>query len=312
VTPEAFAAFVCGPLDQLVQSVAACSMPKASDAAGALYDVALELFAQNLLGPETRSPAVADLWQRVLPLLARWLADDPRGVAAAVSNILFNLEQEDAGVAARWTERVAVISAACDSAPALLDAAQVLAWRSGMAHYRDGALARWRGLPEGAKFATLGLPSDTPDLSVSDLERGLANPWWLPAIDGGESPEEIRLVARVGGFQGVDGPFIRPPQVACSNGLLLAFDREGCWSIHADSFGATLKHAGTCQPDHTDLPSAAFAVSASGQVRRGTLAATIPALRDATSCASTESTLAVTLRHSHQVHLVAVSRHGLS
>jgi hypothetical protein len=182
-----------------------------------------------------------------------------------------------------------------------------------MAHYRGTALARWRGLPPLAKLLTLGLPPDDgPGLSAADLERRMADPWWDPAAGNHDSPGDIRVVARVGGFQGLDGPFVRPPQVACLQGAILAFDREGCWGVHADCFGATLTRAGTSPPGSTDPPAAAFVINAAGVVTRRGLTRTIPELRDVTSFASTEWTLAVTLRHSHRVHLVALARRELS
>jgi hypothetical protein len=176
-----------------------------------------------------------------------------------------------------------------------------------MAHFRGAALARWRGLSERVRLVTLGLPADGSVLNASEVERRLTDPWWSPSADSGAA-DDLRVVARVGGFQGIDGPFVRPPQVTCAQGTFLAFDRDGCWAVHADSFGSTMTRAGAGPPGRADLPSPTFVIDASGSVTRGTLTRAIPELRDVTSFASTEWTLAVTLRHSHRVHLVAARR----
>jgi hypothetical protein len=299
---HAFAAFVCGPIDRVVRAVADVAPDRSEDAAAALFDIGLELFAANRLGAASRSDSLARAWSTVLPAAARPVAADPRSVVAAISNLVLNLERERPQAAARWVEAAVPVATVAADARTFLDACLVVAWRCGLSHGRETALARWRELPGLVKPAALGLP--TPPGVSPDLEGRLANPWLSPAPAPGAAVE-LRIVARAGGFRGFGGPFSRPPQVACADGMLIAFDRDGCWAVHADHFGVVLKRIANDPPAGLELPNAAFTIDRRGIVARGTARRAFDELAAPASFASTDWTLAVTLRHSHWVCLVA-------
>jgi hypothetical protein len=299
----AFEAFLCGPLNRIATALAVRRPDRVAPVVDVLFDVGIELLAANLLGPDTRYPAVAKAWDALLPACAALAADDPRRVAAAVSNALFNLERQKPGAGDRWLDAAQLLAAACETLDTFLDSLLVAGWRCGLAHYRDAALERWRSLPAPIARIALGLSPD--GTSPTDLGAQLTDPWWRPAANS--QPPRLQIVARVGGFRGLGGPFVRPPQVACVGDQLLAFDRDSCWTIHADAFGSMLTRFGSDPPANGDLPIASFTVDKAGTVLRRGVSARFDELRDATSFAATPWTLAVTVRHSHLVHLVALA-----
>jgi hypothetical protein len=194
-------------------------------------------------------------------------------------------------------------------APALLEAGKILAWRAGMAHYRDGALAACTSLPRPLVTAALGLPDGEVSPDFEAVLRGLrADPWLRPAEAVRAGPERrLRLVARVGAFRGFRGSFLRPPRLTLADGHLFAHDGEACWVVHADVFGATLHRVGAEPPRGDSRPRGPFQLDRSGIVRCGGHAQPFPELREASSAVSDETMLAASVPFSHAVYLVALA-----
>jgi hypothetical protein len=303
VDPAAFSAFLCGPVDDILRAVASSHPRQVTAVCEALWEAALTLFAQDLLGPASRTDVVARAWEDVLPVAARLLAESPESTIAAVSNAACNIDGDLPGAGNRWLPLVrALVPHAADVA-AFREAMLVAAWRAGLAHYRDSALARWRGLPAALQRVVLGLPPTDPRTSA-ELAARLDDPWWTPEGEAHGRPA-IALVGAVGGFVGLGGPFVEPPQVACVAGAIVAFDRAGAWTVFADANGTTIKRARSMPDSRTDLPAPTFTIDRRGTVACGGEELAFPDLADATSFASTPWLLAVTVAHSHRVFLVA-------
>lgn len=310
-----------------------------------LYDLCLQLTAQDLLGPGARVPLMAELFDRLLPRLAGLVVDQPDRVPAALANALYHLAMEPAADPRCWIERLLTLAPRLSSVEALLAAGQVAAWRCGMAHYRDGALTRARQL-EPRLLATLferppvpgevqraargeseneskigplnGLqpppnsdaankPRDT-DEAVTRLLEQLADPWFDPAspADTRDRSKCLQLVGKVGGFIGFDGPFAEPPEVARFGERIYALDSRQAWLLFADSFGAVLKGQGSDLPAGDPVQQTHFVIDPAGQVSHGNHRAQFPQLAGWRSVAATEHTLAVSLPHSHYLFLVAL------
>ena len=110
--------------------------PAAADATfDALYDISLELLGKEFFGPQTRYPLVLAGWRELLPAVPELLAEDPRRVAGAVTNALYNLSVEPNAKAELWLREMKEIAAHCADAGEFLAAGQVLAWRAGLAQY---------------------------------------------------------------------------------------------------------------------------------------------------------------------------------
>lgn len=218
---------------------AACSHdPERAEAITAsLYRVALDLF----LGGAFRQEGVRALWTRVLPQLAPLVATRPQPIAAALSNAVLNLEATPGARLEEWLARVLQAAAHTRDSDLFLRAGQVAAWRSGMAHYREGALRVARTLPDPVAQAALSLPEAAA--VASTLKRLSANPWYDPLAGDAAGTHLYRL----GGFRGFGGPFIALPVVGLLEGQLAVQSGVEVWRVFADSFGATLKRAATSE-----------------------------------------------------------------
>lgn len=298
--PAQFAELLRTDVAAIVDAVAAASPGDEHAVGGVLYDVALDLLGRDLLGPAARTSGLEQVWRELLPRIPTLLAGAPSRVVAACSNAAFNLEAEGRA-ASPWIETMSELAGVCPDPETFLQVGQVVAWTSGLAHYRETALARWRELPRELKLRALGVAGRR--VSLPELEERLDRPWFHP----GDDADGLRVVARVGGFRGFGGVFLSPPEVVVRDGLLYAYDHEFCWSIHADAFGTTLKRFAPDLPEGDPGPDpAAFSLDVGGRVSRaGGTSQVFPRLANASSSAATEHTLAITLPSSHHVFLVA-------
>ena len=147
---------------------------------------------------------------------------------------------------------------------------------------------------------TLGLPFELPG-SKSELLAGIADPWKLPGMNG---KQKLAIVGKLGGFRGFGGTFVCPPAAIAIDNQLFIYDDEQCWSLHADCFGAILKRYGSDLPDGHESQGR-FKLSPNGIAIDDRFTVRFPFLQKASSYASDDHTLAVTLPHSHKVYLIA-------
>ena len=262
-----------------------------------LFEVALKLVSLGLLGQESRHFQINGLWMSELPKLASFLVEEPERVVSALSNAVHNLASSREGDAALWRQYLLEVAPGCSSADELLRAGKVLAWRSGMAHFRESALSEWESLSEGLKYEVMGVSEEVGD--VADLRRRLQNRWTGAVVES--LSDEPQVVGRVGGFRGAGGVFVEPPCVGVRDGELFAFDREGVFSLHADVYGTSCKRASPAVLNGLSVESFEDMIS------QGTneLSGLPEVFEEPTSVARTEDTLALSLGHSHFIYLVA-------
>ncbi len=285
----------------VVEAAAATRPDNAARIVEALYDLALELFRQDLLGPNARSAAVSLVWTDVLPKLGAFVAVDPLRAVASISNAAYNLEHTPGAGPTEWMARLLQIAASLPTPDldALLRAGQVAAWRSGMAHFRSSALAACAELDEPLVRAALGLGEP---VAVSAALAGLrADRWHQP---GEPARAEPRVMGEVGGFRGFGGPFLTLPRLAADADGLLVQEGERVWRLSADSFGATLL------PFHgamsTDGAARGWSLKTDGTLHIDRRRTVLPALADSLSSARFEETVAVVTSWSYKIRLVAV------
>ena len=287
----------------VVESAAMVRPERAAIIVEALYDLALELFRQDLLGPRSRSGAVPLAWSDLLPKLGAFVALDPARVAGAFSNAAYNLEQTPGAGVAEWMARL-LQAAACVQAgdvEALLRAGQVAAWRSGMAHFRASALAACEMLDEPLARSVLGLPTEA---SVAEaLAAFQASRWSQPGMS---TREGLRLVGDVGGFRGHGGPFLSLPRVIADTQGLLVTEGERAWRLSADSFGATLMPVPPASVPQQNANDSSWSLKPDGVLQVGKRRGALPALADSLSGARFEDTVAVVTAWSYKIKLVAV------
>jgi hypothetical protein len=276
----------------------------------ALYDILLELTGKAYLGRETRYTALVTVWGKLFPKLARLLATDPARFARAATNAVYNLSATATARPTFWVDAMTEVGSHCPDVASFLEAGKVVAWRAGLAHYRQSALEAVKRIEPRLARIALALP-ESNDASIETIVgRLMIDPWLAPAAatESGQREKYLRIVSVVGAFRGFGGVFVSPPEVALSGGELVAFDNENCWAITADLFGATFHRIGNSLPE-IDERRAVFTIDKNGRVTKDSRSAAFAQLAGASSTASTESTLAVTIPHSHSVYLIALSEH---
>lgn len=294
------------PIATAVHSVAP---DRVDETIEALYDISLELIGKAHLGRETRPTALITAWRKLFPRLASLLATEPAKFATAVTNAVYNLSLTASARPTFWIDAMTDIGSQCRDVASFLEAGKVVAWRAGLAHYRQSALYSVKRIePELARIA-LALPESSSAAIETIVERLMIDPWLSPAaaIESGNREKRLRIVSTVGAFRGFGGVFVSPPEVALSEGELVAFDKENCWAITADLFGATFHRIGNSLPEIDNRRRTDFTMDKSGRVTRDSRSAVFAQFAGASSTASNETTLAVTIPHSHSVYLIALT-----
>ena len=287
----------------MVDEIARQAPEKANSVAIVLYDLSLELFAKDCLGTKSRYPAMAKVWQELFPQIPSFVAEQPHQLVSACCNAVYNLSVEAGNggkTAEHWLARMKAIARLCVDVEQFLLVGQVLAWRSGMAHYRETAIAIWQQLPESLMVATLGFPCELAP-SKSELMAEIADPWRLPGMAG---KQKLAIVGQLGGFRGFGGPFICPPAAIAIDGQLFVYDDEHCWSLHTDCFGAILQPYGSDLPDGKESQGR-YKLSPNGTAIDEWVSVRFPSLKNSSSYASDRHTLVATLPHSHKVYTIA-------
>lgn len=144
------------------------------------------------------------------------------------------------------------------AAPEVRTVGVVAAWRAGLYGARADALRRIAAVPPDADLAAaiaqaLAL---APSVSITDFALAqIDDPFAAPHRS---SP---RVIARVGGFRGVGGPWRLPPSRPAAlpePGRMLVYSGDDRWAIDADLFGHVVR------PVPADEEPPAVAVSGGG------------------------------------------------
>lgn len=303
--PEIFRRHLVEIVEPIARSVSASEPDKVQGAVEVLFDLSLDLMGKGYFGEEPRCPELLDTWRELLPAIPGLLAKSPRRVAAALTNASVTLSRPGAANAHAWIASMAKVASHCADAEAYLSAGKVAAWRWGMASHRDAALDLLASMPEATASAALDLPVGEV-LPVPVLLEALGDPW--RRAEDAKKPagaKALAIMGRVGGFRGFGGPFVCPPDVVAQAGRLLAFDTEGCYALFADAYGSSFERVPSVSAN-LGRGVGPFVLHPSGAVARGELSMILPALRNASSWACTEHTLAVAIPESHKITLVAL------
>ncbi|MFA5505761.1 MAG: hypothetical protein WC314_18395 [Vulcanimicrobiota bacterium] len=250
-----------------------------------LYELTLELSGLELFA---RSEAVCAVWSELLPGAVGLILESPETVIPALTNAAHNLQQEPGVDRSFWLQQMSKIAADCKDHRQWLEYAQVLAWVSGMAHYRESALEVARHLPD-----------EMMGRVVPRWDKVKTDPWWprRPA------PGQMVRVHRVGGFVGFGGAFRKPPEVvAAGPDRFLVSDGTDDWLLFCDGFGATLKRALDFRIDNLEPPT--IRVNESGEVLWAGERAGVPELAPVGSFDSVGGVVAVAGKLSHYVYLL--------
>lgn len=301
-----FAEHVIEFIEPAVHAVGELAPDRVDETVRSLYDVSLDLFEQDCLGANSRHPIVSEAWKAIFPKIPKFIAASPRQVAMAILNGAYNISIEPGGAARRWISEVVRLAGKCVDEKQFLAVGKVVAWRIGMAHYRDSAIPIWRNLPDELLFETIGIGSKRGAISRSDLIKAMDNPWQSPEQIGQSRKPEICIASRTGGFRGFGEYFIAPPKVSLNDGKLVVYDEESGFALYADVFGTVLKKIGDFKPGKSEKSYVDFSIDSSGTVSRYKDTKYFPLLTDFASFAATQEMLVVTMPSSHHVYVVVV------
>jgi hypothetical protein len=241
---DAFGACLLRHVDPLVASLPAEVVAGVADAA---FDMALATAGRN--GDETQA---RQLWTGVAPHYGALLAQHPHAVLAMLGNALAHLHALGSARPQQWADDMAAIAPAVATLAQLRAVGQVLAWRAGAAHFRQGAIQAADALPGDLACAAFGAPDAAWPALRAQLLR---EPWWRAPGDV-LGNVNARLNREVGAFDGFGGAFPVPPQVrACADGFLVRSGARYALLV-ADAYGAVL-HGATF--DQYDAAHDAFA-----------------------------------------------------
>jgi hypothetical protein len=276
----------------------------------AAYGTGLELVGERLAGSDARPRVIETGWGQILPSVLPLLAISPFPVLSSVSNALHTLSGSPGARPAHWCQQLRELGPQCADVATFLKLGQVLAWRAGLAHFRQGALEAAQGLPATLAVAAVGgLPSATwPPL----YEQLAKDPWFDPAAQITPVPltaaPRLHVATKVGAFRGFGGHFVEPPRVASTGEQLLVRSGDECWWLLADAFGATL-HRATLNEFEAAQPRKALPENielTNTKITRGAKSLANPAAGSTSSFAAAGRTLALTSPLSYRVVLIAL------
>ena len=289
----AFGAFLHDGVDPLVVAVAAAAPERVGGVTLAAYDMALELVGHGLAGPTAKNPFLTTVWRELAPLFAPLLATAPIEVLGMLSNAAIHIASVAGARPAQWQRELATLAAQIATLAQLRAVGQVLAWRAGIAHFRQGALAAADTLPPALALAAFGEPGAQWSQVHAQLQE---NPWRGNA-DGRE----------FGSFTGLGGDFGTPPQVRATEEGFVVRSGERHYLLVADAYGAVL-HSATAQEfeqAYADMPSAVRLDGTTLHLGARSIALDVPA--GDIAIAANAHTLAITSPWTHAIRLLPLA-----
>jgi hypothetical protein len=300
---DAFSHVLLQSIAPLAESVGREQPDRVPAVVWAAYDAALQLVAERLSGPSGRHPLIEQSWQRLLPAVTPLLTQSPGRMIAAVSNALCHLSSTMGADPEGWVERMLACAPHLTTVEQFLGAGQLAAWRCGLAHFREGALAAGDGLPEEVALRLLGCTGGERWAAVR--ARVAEHPWWTPGETVSDTPKP-RVVKTVGSFRGFGGLFAEPPIVGMVDGNFVVRSGDEAWLLICDAFGATFHRV-----DMEYFQQAAAPPPLPGDAGGSSLKPVLAQLEQSslgaiTSRAALPHTLAVTGKYSHGITLIAL------
>ena len=287
---QAFGAFLQDGVDPVVQAVATAAPERAGSFTLATYDVALELVGHGLAGPAAKNPFLTIVWRELAPHFAALLASAPVDGLGMLSNAAIHLGGVAGARTSQWQDEMATIAPQVATLAQLRAVGQVLAWRAGVAHFRQGAIAAADTLPPALALAACGESQlDWPSLRAQLLSQ----PWR-------GNPDGIEF----GAFAGLGGEFDTPPHVRASDDGFIVSAGERFYLLVADAHGAVL-HGATADEfaqASSEVPGFLRIAGASLHLGARVLALDLPA--GDIALAANAKTVAVTSPYTHAIRLL--------
>jgi hypothetical protein len=289
----AFGAFLHDGVDPLVVAVSAAAPERAGGVTLAAYDMALELVGHGLAGPAAKNPFLNTVWRELAPQFAALLATAPVDVLGMLSNAAIHLAGVAGARPVQWQRELAAVAAQVGSVAQLRALGQVLAWRAGVAHFRQGALAAADTLPPALALAAFG----EPGAQWPQVHAQLMNNPWRGNAEGRE----------FGSFTGLGGAFGTPPQVRATADGFVVRSAERHYLLVADAYGAVL-HSATAQEFEQAASAAPPGVRIDGaSVHIGARRIDLDVPAGDIAIAANAHTLAITSPWTHAIRLLPLA-----
>jgi len=228
----AFKTFVSDTLDAVCLAVDKVDAQATLSLVESAFEMGLDLVGLGFAGPAARQPWVDRAWQLLAGPMARLVAESPVDALGTITNAAIRLGAVQGVRVDAWIDAMALLAMRCRTMQELRAVGVACAWRAGMAHLRRAALEQAASLDPALAAAALGAP-DVPFAVLH--ERLLSDRWWNPSGGALDAVGHI-----VGGFSGLGGPFVEPPDVrACADGFVVQ-SAERYFLVMADAFGAVV------------------------------------------------------------------------
>lgn len=287
--------FVMGPLDVLATQAFAFDQARANSFIVAAFECAITL---QLRG-KSELPIVRAIWQTLVPACLPLAMENARDTLGSLFNAGLNMHGLTGVRTEQWVSALAQLAPSCSDLETLRRLGQVLAWRSGAAHFRQSALTVLDQLP--TDIAKRAIPSPHGQEWSETIRRMREDPWFDPVQPVARG---LRQVHEVGGFTGFGGPFSEPPDVRVYGDGFVLRSADRYWYLCADVFGAVL-HAGSVEEFSAGEAAIEPGVLNSNRVRIGSDESDInlPSARLRAACGP--HTIALASPYSHFVVLMA-------
>ncbi len=257
----------------LLQGAAKRGVADPAPALFALFETTLTLAGRELAGAGGRLPEFAPRLGECLAAAPHALFQAPREMIPGLANALYNLLSRSTSAGADWSRAYVELADLNLDRETLQLAGALAAWRAGLAHYREAALARAADLPAAALFAALRM-TEAQRLRIAPrlgefVSRLASNPWTTP--ENWLEPEREELVARIGGgFRGFGGVFASPPEILVGSDGVLASDSDSAYRIFVDAYGWSIRTIGEMEAigaylAKSEAPIAPVAVKSNGE-----------------------------------------------
>lgn len=228
-----FTHFLVEAADPVIQAVAEVAPECIPGVVSTVFEMGLGMVGQGLVDGSPRTLALTNAWATVMPCYAGLVARAPDEVLGMLSNAVLHLGALPGVSVQRWGRDMAALATQVVSIAHLRALGQVLGWRAGAAHYRQGAIAAADALPEALALAAFrATDSDSWRQLRANLVR---DPWWRTSAD-----LEAVSMHSIGAFTGFGGMFSAPPRVFASDSCFLVRSGERDFVLHADAHGAIL------------------------------------------------------------------------
>ncbi|HRX48230.1 MAG TPA: hypothetical protein P5120_11985 [Spirochaetota bacterium] len=280
----------------------------ADDLLCGIFDSVLKLCGKGYIGRGGRFPAVEDLFFTMLNSFGDLLTAQ-KDFPVVLFNALFNVYQKSEEAMKDWGDKMPLLSCS-DDFESFRKKGFILAWRLGVARYRERALELIDSLSADdirKIFEPENFNNDDTEEFISSLKINL---WKNP---GNISAEAKPVFLFTDGFRGYGGHFSNIPSVFSSDGELYAADGDAVFRIYADIFGVELVHEPEMVQVKKNRSDAGLVYGSTGEIILNGRSTPLPEFcrGDIRSSASAGQTIAWTVNSSYKIFIAGiVAGHG--